>query len=222
VPAEARDVSESQVRELGNRLRARDVGVRRAAVAALSERLRAPDAALRCEAAKALFEHFRDPLRRHIRCELARWRQSAPSDDAFHSRIETHVNSALLLLLERLEKSPLGEQPDVNFLAYVKVIVRNALMTRQRRDMRARREPAGQLNALPAREPAVDEQLASTEERQCHEAALAVRRQRLSAAEQRVVDLYSAGLTYRQIADKLGGSPGQYRAWMGRIIRKLR
>jgi RNA polymerase sigma factor (sigma-70 family) len=193
-------------------------------VAALSERLCAPDAALRCEAAKALFEHFRDPLRRHIRCELARWRQSAPAgaDDAFHSRIETHVNSALLQLLERLDKGPLGAQPDVNFLAYVKVIVRNALMTRQRREVRARREPAGQLNALPAREPAVDEQLASAEERQCHEAALAQRRDRLSAAEQRVVDLYSAGLTYRQIADKLGGSPGQYRAWMGRIIRKLR
>ncbi len=216
-------MAEDHLRELGNDLQAEDAATRRLAVNALSERLRAADRAVRCEAAKALFEHFRDPLRRHIRCELARCRQPLEATgDAFQSRVETHVNSALLKLLERLEKGPLGADEEVHFLAYLKAIVANALKTRQRRDLRARSEPAELLQQLRVEEPSVVERLGDDEERQRYEAILAERRCRLTSEEQQLVDLYRAGLTYRAIAEKLGGSPGQYRAKMGRIIRKLR
>jgi len=217
-------VSASDLTELRRRLQAEDAAVRRTAVADLSAYLRGGDRALRCEAAKTLFEHFREPLRRHIRCELVRCRQASPGGaaDAFHSRIETHVNSALLRLLERLEKGPLGDGAELRFLAYLKAIVRNALASRQRRGGRSGREPAERLEELPAREPPAVEHLADEEERRRDEIHLEDRRQHLPPEDQQVLELYRAGLTYREIAERLGGTPGQYRARMGRIIRKLR
>ncbi len=193
-------------------------------VAALSERLRADDLGVRQTAAKALFEHFRAPLRRHIRCELARTRPAQPvaEKEAFHSRVETHVNSALVKLLERLERGPLGAQDEVHFLAYLKAIVRNAMRTRRGLEDRSRMEPAHLMDEQVAGEPSVLEGIASAEERTLHEHALAERRQRLTEEEQRLLDLYGAGRSYRQIAEQLGGSPGQHRARMSRILRKLR
>lgn len=191
-------------------------------LAALTRRLRAADRVERCEAAKVLFEHFRAPLRRHIRCELARRQRQAPpiEIEAFHSGVETHVNSALLKLLERLDKGPLGEDDELQFLAYLKAIVRNALATRRRREQRNRAAPL--LDELQTAEPPVLERLGEEEERAREEKTLAERRQRLSSAEQQLLDMYAAGLSHRQIAEQLGGTPGQYRARMGRILRKLR
>jgi DNA-directed RNA polymerase specialized sigma24 family protein len=218
------EVSDNELYELGKRLAADDAAGRRAALEALSQRLRADDRQVRCTAAKALFQHFLGPLRRHIRCELARVRpRSGPGDgDAFQSRVETHVNSALLRLLERLDKGPLGAADEVHFLAYLKAIVRNARVARQRRALRGRTDTAVELDGLEAPQTPVAEALAEADERQRHEQLLAERQERLSEAEQRLLALQRDGHSYREIAALLGGSPGQYRAMMARVLRKLR
>lgn len=190
-------------------------------VAGLSARLRDADSRVRCEAAKALFEHYRGPLCRHIRCELARARlQAGAGGDPLDSRVQTHVNATLLKLLERLQKGPLPADDD-QFLAYLKAIVRNALQSRRRQEMRARTEPADVLEQLGGARPSVIDQLADEEQLQHDRQTLGARRNRLTAAEQALLDLYRTGLSYREIAERLGGSPGQYRARMGRILRKL-
>jgi RNA polymerase sigma factor (sigma-70 family) len=217
-------VSTASLDELGVRLGAADPAVRRSALDALNRYLRADDGSVRCTAAKLLFVHFRAPLCRHIRCELARRRQAQPlaEAEAFHSRVETHVNSALLRLLARLEKGPLGDQEHVHFLAYLKAIVRNTLTTRSRQQERARRKESVLLDELGTAEPSVVDRLSNDEERQRREQTFLQRSGDLKEDEQRLLELYRSGLTYREIADRLGGSAGQYRAKMGRILQKLR